>query len=232
MVQSSKSPIQPATRLIVPWSVPVFLRSCRTARTTRFFSACEYRRVLGLPGDISHGVTPSSFPKPGASSQARRSDSARFSVLVLVQRPFASDGLFRVSILVSTRCRSAAVSTLRNGHRSRRQVVAPSDPNVRHMNENSSDMDLFLMSSDWPAAPGRKQQNRMVFGVLGLVAVVAGVIVTPFRPLAVDDYGDIDDVDQRTGCDEGSAELVANANEYVAVNVEAEAAGCSEVSAA
>ena len=100
------------------------------------------------------------------------------------------------------------------------------------MNENSSDMDLFLMSSDWPAAPGRKQQNRMVFGVLGLVAVVAGVIVTPFRPLAVDDYGDIDDVDQRTGCDEGSAELVANANEYVAVNVEAEAAGCSEVSAA
>ena len=40
----------------------------RTARTARSFSASEYRRVVGFPGDLSCPVTPSSFPRSGAST--------------------------------------------------------------------------------------------------------------------------------------------------------------------
>lgn len=42
-----------------------------TARTARSFSASEYRRVVGFPGDISCGMTPSSFPRSGASNHPR-----------------------------------------------------------------------------------------------------------------------------------------------------------------
>lgn len=93
-----------------------------------------------------------------------------------------------------------------------------------------------LSDSDRRAASGRRQQNRMVSGTVGLVGVVGRAIVTPLRMQAVGDCGDINDVGQCIGCDDGSAERVANHNEDVAAIAErvadAEAVGCSVVSAA
>ena len=49
-------------------SCPSSLRSWRTNRTARAFSSGEYRRVVGLPGVRSFPMTPSSFPRSGASN--------------------------------------------------------------------------------------------------------------------------------------------------------------------
>jgi hypothetical protein len=60
-----------ATRWTVPCSVLQLPRNWRTNRTAWAFSASVYRRVVGRPGDISSGMTPSSFPRSGASKQPR-----------------------------------------------------------------------------------------------------------------------------------------------------------------
>ena len=44
--------------------------SC-TERGTDDFSSGAYLRVVGLPGDCSSGMTPSSFPKSGVSRISR-----------------------------------------------------------------------------------------------------------------------------------------------------------------
>ena len=51
----------------VPYSVPNSARKVRTIRTAAAFSSGLYLGVVGLPGDCSFGMTPSSFPRPGAS---------------------------------------------------------------------------------------------------------------------------------------------------------------------
>lgn len=69
---STPYPSWSATRWIVPCSVPSSRRSWRTSRTAWAFSSSEYRRVVGLPGLISFGMTPSSFPRSGASNNPGR----------------------------------------------------------------------------------------------------------------------------------------------------------------
>jgi hypothetical protein len=43
----------------------------RTIRTAAAFSSGLYLRVVGFPGDCSFGMTPSSFPRSGASRISR-----------------------------------------------------------------------------------------------------------------------------------------------------------------
>ena len=50
-------------------SVPNSARSVRTIRTAASFSSWLYRRVCGFPGVCSFGMTPSSFPRSGASKK-------------------------------------------------------------------------------------------------------------------------------------------------------------------
>lgn len=52
---------------------PNSARRVRTIRTAAAFSSSEYRRVVGLPGGCSLGMTPSSFPRSGASTGPRAS---------------------------------------------------------------------------------------------------------------------------------------------------------------
>ena len=86
-----------------------------------------------------------------------------------------------------------------------------------------NDMDLSPRSPVEPAAPVRtRRRNWAAFAVLGLVVVAGGVIVTQFLTQAVDYYCNVDEVNQRPGCDEdrrirlqgsvddGSVERVAN----------------------
>ena len=87
---------------------------------------------------------------------------------------------------------------------------------------DTSDMDLSPRSPVAPALPVRKKRNWMALAVLGLVVVAGGVIVTQFLTQAVDYYCNVDEVGQRSGCDEdrrirlqgtvdeGSVERVAN----------------------
>jgi len=69
-------------------------------------------------------------------------------------------------------------------------------------NHDTSDMDLSPRSPVGPAAPVRKKRNWLPLLVLGLVVVAGGVIVTQFLTQAVDYYCNVDEVGQRSGCDE------------------------------
>ncbi len=60
-----------ATRCTVPCSVPNSARNARTIRTAAAFSSGLYRRDVGFPGTCSFGMTPSSFPRSGASTYPR-----------------------------------------------------------------------------------------------------------------------------------------------------------------
>jgi cytochrome c-type biogenesis protein CcmE len=66
----------------------------------------------------------------------------------------------------------------------------------------SNDMDLSPRAPVGAAPPVRKRRNWMAFVVLGLVVVAGGVIVTQFLTQAVDYYCNVDEVGQRSGCDE------------------------------
>jgi hypothetical protein len=66
-----------ATRFMVPCSLPSSARNVRTIRTAEAFSSSEYRRVVGLSGDCSLGMAPSSFPRSGASTGPRASQTRR-----------------------------------------------------------------------------------------------------------------------------------------------------------
>ena len=59
-----------------PWSDPSSLRSWRTIRTAPAFSSGVYRFVVGAPGVRSIPMTPSSFPRSGASNEPRAIQSA------------------------------------------------------------------------------------------------------------------------------------------------------------
>lgn len=69
-----------ATRCTVPCSAPSSLRNRRTSRTASAFSPSLYRRVVGLPGDFSFGMTPSSIPRYGASGDPRAVQNHRVLV--------------------------------------------------------------------------------------------------------------------------------------------------------
>jgi cytochrome c-type biogenesis protein CcmE len=93
-------------------------------------------------------------------------------------------------------------------------------------NDDMGDMDLSPRTSVEPAAPVRNKRNWLAVLVLGLVVVAGGVIVTQFLTQAVDYYCNVDEVGQRSGCDEerrirlqgtvdeGSVERVANTTEF------------------
>lgn len=90
------------------------------------------------------------------------------------------------------------------------------------IDDNTSDMDLSPRTPVEPAAPVRRKRNWLPLLVLGLVIVAGGVIVTQFLTQAVDYYCNVDEVGQRSGCDEdrrirlqgtvdeGTVERVAN----------------------
>jgi cytochrome c-type biogenesis protein CcmE len=90
------------------------------------------------------------------------------------------------------------------------------------MNDDVTDMDLSPRTTVEPAAPVRRKRNWLPLLVLGLVVVAGGVIVTQFLTQAVDYYCNVDEIGQRSGCDEdrrirlqgtvdeGSVERVAN----------------------
>jgi len=90
------------------------------------------------------------------------------------------------------------------------------------IDDNSSDMDLSPRTPVEPAAPLRRKRNWLPLLVLGLVIVAGGVIITQFLTQAVDYYCNVDEVGQRSGCDEdrrirlqgtvdeGTVERVAN----------------------
>jgi hypothetical protein len=44
-----------------------------------------YRRVVGFPGDFSRGITPSSFPRSGASNEARAVHKIEAAVYNLIR---------------------------------------------------------------------------------------------------------------------------------------------------
>jgi len=90
------------------------------------------------------------------------------------------------------------------------------------IDDNTSDMDLSPRTPVEPAAPVRRKRNWLPLLVLGLVIVAGGVIITQFLTQAVDYYCNVDEVGQRSGCDEdrrirlqgtvdeGTVERVAN----------------------
>ncbi len=90
------------------------------------------------------------------------------------------------------------------------------------MNDDSTDMDLSPRAPAGPGGSVRKSRKWLPVVVLGLVVVAGGVIVTQFLTQAVDYYCNVDEVGQRSGCDEdrrirlqgtvdeGSVERVAN----------------------
>jgi cytochrome c-type biogenesis protein CcmE len=85
-----------------------------------------------------------------------------------------------------------------------------------------SDMDLSPRSPVEPAGAARRKRNWVPLTVLALVVVAGGVILTQFLTQAVDYYCNVDEVGQRSGCDEdrrirlqgtvdeGTVERVAN----------------------
>jgi cytochrome c-type biogenesis protein CcmE len=90
------------------------------------------------------------------------------------------------------------------------------------MNDDANDMDLSPRAPVGPAGSGRSKRKWLPLLVLGLVVVAGGVIVTQFLTQAVDYYCNVDEVGDRSGCDEdrrirlqgtvdeGSVERVAN----------------------
>lgn len=94
------------------------------------------------------------------------------------------------------------------------------------MNHDTSDLDLSPRTPVEPAAPVRKKRNWLPMLVLGLVVVAGGVILTQFLTQAVDYYCNVDEVGERSGCneerrirlqgtvDEGSIERVANTTQF------------------
>ena len=94
------------------------------------------------------------------------------------------------------------------------------------MNHDTSDLDLSPRTPVVPDAPVRKRRNWLPMLVLGLVVVAGGVILTQFLTQAVDYYCNVDEVGERSGCDEerrirlqgtvdeGSIERVANTTEF------------------
>ena len=70
------------------------------------------------------------------------------------------------------------------------------------MNDDAIDMDLSPRTPVDPAAPVRRKRNWLPLLVLGLVVIAGGVIVTQFLTQAVDYYCNVDEVGQRSGCDE------------------------------
>jgi cytochrome c-type biogenesis protein CcmE len=90
------------------------------------------------------------------------------------------------------------------------------------MNDNATDMDLSPRTPVDAAAPVRRKRNWLPLLVLGLVVIAGGVIVTQFLTQAVDYYCNVDEIGERSGCDEdrrirlqgtvdeGSVERVAN----------------------
>ncbi len=94
------------------------------------------------------------------------------------------------------------------------------------MNDDATDMDLSPRTPVGPAAPVRRKRNWLPLLVLGLVVIAGGVIVTQFLTQAVDYYCNVDEVGERSGCDEDrrirlqgtvdedSVERVANATVF------------------
>jgi cytochrome c-type biogenesis protein CcmE len=90
------------------------------------------------------------------------------------------------------------------------------------MNDDATDIDLSPRTPVEPAAPRRRKRNWLPLLVLGLVVIAGGVIVTQFLTQAVDYYCNVDEVGERSGCDEdrrirlqgtvdeGSVDRVAN----------------------
>ena len=100
-----------------------------------------------------------------------------------------------------------------------------SEQNEPSMND-ATDMDLSPRAPVGPATPVRRRRNWLPLLVLGLVVVAGGVIVTQFLTQAVDYYCNVDEVGQRSGCDEdrrirlqgtvdeGSVERIANTTAF------------------
>ena len=100
-----------------------------------------------------------------------------------------------------------------------------SEQNEPSMND-ATDMDLSPRAPVGPATPVRRRRNWLPLLVLGLVVVAGGVIVTQFLTQAVDCYCNVDEVGQRSGCDEdrrirlqgtvdeGSVERIANTTAF------------------
>jgi len=70
------------------------------------------------------------------------------------------------------------------------------------MNDDATDMDLSPRTPVDPAARVRRKRNWLPLLVLGLVVIAGGVIVTQFLTQAVDYYCNVDEVGERSGCDE------------------------------
>ena len=70
------------------------------------------------------------------------------------------------------------------------------------MNDDATDIDLSPRTPAGPAVPVRRKRNWLPLLVLGLVVIAGGVIVTQFLTKAVDYYCNVDEVGQRSGCDE------------------------------
>ena len=70
------------------------------------------------------------------------------------------------------------------------------------MNDDVTDIDLSPRTPVGPAAPVRRKRKWMPLVVLGLVVIAGGVIVTQFLTQAVDYYCNVDEIGERSGCDE------------------------------
>jgi len=70
------------------------------------------------------------------------------------------------------------------------------------MNDDATDMDLSPRTPVGAAAPVRRKRNWLPLLVLGLVVGAGAVIVTQFLTQAVDYYCNVDEVGERSGCDE------------------------------
>jgi cytochrome c-type biogenesis protein CcmE len=70
------------------------------------------------------------------------------------------------------------------------------------MNDDVTDIDLSPRTPAGAAAPARRKRNWLPLLVLGLVVIAGGVIVTQFLTQAVDYYCNVDEVGERSGCDE------------------------------
>ncbi len=89
-----------------------------------------------------------------------------------------------------------------------------------------NDLDLSPRNPVPAAPPVRKRRNWLAVGVLVAVVAAGGVIVTQFLTQAVDYYCNVDEIGQRSGCDEdrrirlqgtvdeGSVERIANTTAF------------------
>ena len=106
-----------------------------------------------------------------------------------------------VSLHVVAWCCASGTTARKTGAR-RGQVLALTEQNEPTMNADAIDW----ISPRAPGRPCRVDAARSATGcpllVLGLVVVAGGVIVTQFLTSAVDYYCNVDEVGQRSGCDE------------------------------